>query len=533
VELALTGFLIILAISTQCFIAPLIRNVAQRTAWCMLLFATLPILLRLALLPHHPIPTPDVYDEFSHLLVADTLRHFRLANPPHALPQFFETFFVLQRPTYSSIYPLGQGLALALGSLLFGTPWAGVLLCTSALCALCYWMLRGWTTPVWAFIGGLLALFQFGPLNPWTNSYWGGAFTAAAGCLVFGALPRLRRIDSAKYAALLGLGLALHLLSRPFESVFLLLGVILFLPDPRKLWKPLLICLPALALILAQNKQVTGSWTTLPYTLSQHQYGVPTTFTFEAHPTPHQPLTREQTLDYKMQRAFRARDTDDAATYFQRLVYRLRYLRFFLFPPLYVALLVFLFRIRTYRDAWPVITLLLFAFGTNFYPLFLPHYVASLTCIFILISVEGLRRLNHSTAALTLLYLCAAQFLLLYSVYAAGSDRTAERRKEVNTQLSRIPGQLLVLVRYWPQHIFQEEWVYNAADIDRSRIVWARDLGDEEDKKLLAYFPARQVLLLEPDARPPRLSPYKPEPSKPVEPPKPRTVPQMPLEQVH
>ena len=114
---------------------------------CCILAAAPVIALRLLLLPNHPVPTPDIYDEFGHLLVADTLRHFRLANPPHALPQFFETFFVLQRPTYSSIYPIGQGLVLAIGWTLFGTPWAGVILATAAFCALCYWMLRGWVSP--------------------------------------------------------------------------------------------------------------------------------------------------------------------------------------------------------------------------------------------------------------------------------------------------------------------------------------------------------------------------------------------------
>ena len=118
--------------------------------------------------------------------------------------QFFETFFVLQQPTYSSIYPIGNGLMLAIGWTVFGTPWAGVLLGTAAFCALCYWMLRGWTTPGWALLGGLLAVFEFGPLNQWTNNYWGGGFSAAAGCLVFGALPRLRLADS---RWLLGLGL--------------------------------------------------------------------------------------------------------------------------------------------------------------------------------------------------------------------------------------------------------------------------------------------------------------------------------------
>ena len=120
------------------------------------------------------------------------LLHFRLANPTHAMHQFFETYFVLQEPTYSSIYAIGQGLVLAVGRVLFGHPWAGVALSVAAFCSLCYWMLRAWTTPTWAFVGGVLAAIQFGPLNQWMNGYWGGAVSATAGCLVFGALPRLR-----------------------------------------------------------------------------------------------------------------------------------------------------------------------------------------------------------------------------------------------------------------------------------------------------------------------------------------------------
>ncbi len=41
----------------------------------------------------------------------------------------------------------------------------------------------------WALLGGALAVMEFGPLNQWTNNYWGGSLSAAAGCLVFGALP--------------------------------------------------------------------------------------------------------------------------------------------------------------------------------------------------------------------------------------------------------------------------------------------------------------------------------------------------------
>lgn len=549
IELALAALFLLLAFTWQPWIVPWGARLARRTGWCMIMLALLPVALRLILLPSHPMPSPDVYDEFSHLLVADTLRHFRLANPPHALPQFFETFFVLQRPTYSSIYPIGQGLALAIGWMMFGLPWAGVLISVGALCALCYWMLRAWVSPGWALLGGFLAVFEFGPLSPWTNTYWGGAYTAAAGCLVFGALPRLRNGWHLRHAALLGLGLGMHLLSRPFESIFLLMSVVLFfLPELRSptvlrlLARPAavtaLVCLPAIALVLAQDKQVTGSGLTLPYALSQYQYGVPASFTFQAHPVPHNPLTHEQEMDYKMQRAFRSADQDTLVTYLKRLLYRTRYYRFYFYPALYLALIAYLVRMREYRFLWVALTALIFALGTNFYPLFLTHYIAALTSLFVLMSVEGLRIISRwragASAARVLIWLCIAQFA--YS-WTTPSFQYPERRIAVNKQLARIPGHLLVLVRYWPQHIFQDGWVYNDADIDKARVVWARDLGDGEDQKLLHYYPGRTVMLLEPDARPPRLTPYQPEPvkpeqSRPPEKPQPKKQPTIVFEPV-
>src|ERR1035437_563981 len=206
IELLLAAFLLAMALAWRSRIVSMAGKLAARSVWCMALLAVLPVALRLLLLPHHPVPVPDVYDEFSHLLVADTLRHLRLANPMHPMRQFFETFFVLQEPSYSSIYPLGQGILLAIGWTLFGHPWAGVLLATGAFCALTYWMLRGWTTPGWALAGGALAVMEFGPLNQWMNGYWGGALAAAAGCLVFGSLPRLRN-GRQRDAILLGVGL--------------------------------------------------------------------------------------------------------------------------------------------------------------------------------------------------------------------------------------------------------------------------------------------------------------------------------------
>jgi len=138
------------------------------------------------------------------------------------------------------------------------------------------------------------------------------------------------------------------------------------------------------------------------------------------------------------------------------------------------------------------------------------------TCLFVLISVTGLAQLDRfsALAARVILSLCVAQFALEYGLHVFSNDpwslalRNPERRVAVTRQLARAAGKQLVFVAYWPRHIFQDEWVSNEADIDASRVVWARDLGAAEDEKLRQYYPDRTVWLLEPDAHPPRLTPY-------------------------
>jgi len=544
VELTLAVLLVLLAISWRAWISVQGQKFATKTGWCMLLLAVLPVALRLALVKRYPIPTPNVADDFSYLLLADTLSHFRLANPVHPLHQFFETFFVLQQPSYSSLYPVGQGIVLALGRMLFGHAWAGVALSIAAFCALCYWMLRAWTTPGWALLGGLLAVIEFGPLNQWMNSYWGGAVSACAGCLVFGALPRLRDKGRTRDAVWLGLGLGIQILTRQFESIFLVLSaMIFFLPDLRnreaiaKLARMvpvmLLALTPTIALTLLHNHAVTGSWTTLPYALSRYQYGVPATFTTQPNATPHSALTREQELDYEIQSKVHGSGTDTFKSYLDRLASRVRFYRFFFLAPLYLALPAYLARLREFRFAWVLLSILLFSLGSNFYPYFYSHYIAAVACLLVLVAVTALEQLSRlnvpgwlagGEAATVIVFLCFAHFIFWYGLHlTAPQDVTAamvsyetwdainqgdpDGRIAVNRQLSAQPGKQLAFVRYWPPHQFKE-WVYNGADIDHARIVWARDLGPEEDQKLIHYYPDRTVWLLEPDFRPPRLGPF-------------------------
>ena len=543
IELTIALLLVFLVVFGA-WIEPLIRRFAANTRWCMIGLAALPIALRLVLLPTCPVPAPSGADDFSYILLGDTLRHLRFANPTPPLHEFFESTFILLEPAYSSIYPLGQGSALAIGKIAFGHFWIGVVFSTGALSALCYWMLRAWTTAVWAFLGGLFAAAEFGPLNQWMNSYWGGTLSAAAGCLVFGALPRFRQSARMRDGVLLGLGLALEWLTRPFEFCFLLLSTAIFVApilrhraEWRRLARPsaaaLLVLLSAAALTLLQNKAVTGNWATLPYALSRYQYGVPTTLTFQPNPIPHRALTPEQELDYKAQSAIHGDGKETAAAYFARFTFRLRYLRFFLFAPLYVAVAIFVVTIRGFHPFWVVLTILLFLLGTNFYPYFYPHYIAATTCLFVLASVEGLARVSTlriggqnvgRRVAQALILVCGAQFLFWYDVHLYRGEELwplanyetwdyinfgdFSGRNTVDSQLAAAGGKQLVFVRYWPRHRF-EEWIHNDADMKAANIVWACDLGTAENEKLLRLYPDRGAWLLEPDAQPPRLQPYQ------------------------
>jgi hypothetical protein len=493
----------------------------------MVLLATLPVALRLALLPRAPVPIPATADDTSYVLLADTLAHFRLANPPHPFARFFETNFVLQDPTYSSIFPLGQGIALAIGELVFGHPWAGVLLSEAIFCALCYWMLRAWISPGWAFAGGLVAVMQFGPLSYWMNSYWGGAVSGIAGCLVFGAVPR-------KNGWLIGIGIGLELLTRPYECLLLVLGIVggwaltRAKLELRMIVATAISALPAVALTFAHNHAVTGGWTTLPYQLSRYQYGSPTTFTFESNPSPHRDLSQEQRDNYEVQSIVHNREA--RVNFIPRLVNRTRYFRFFFLPPLYLACGAFLFTLRDQRMRSLLIPVGLLVVGTNLYPYFYTHYIAAISGVFLLMSVAGLEMLwRWSESAAVLVFLLAvSHFVFWYGLHLTGSEETVaamlpyetsdylnrgdpEGRVPVLKRLGEAPGKQLVFVRFGPVHPLSE-WIGNAAIIDNSRVVWALDLGRTENEKLKQYYGDRTVWLVEPDDKPPRLQSY---PEKP------------------
>jgi hypothetical protein len=243
------------------------------------------IALRLALLPLFPVPVPAVHDEFAYLLGADTFTHGRLANPPHPMSAFFETFHVLQYPTYASQYPPAQSAVLALGKLL-GHPWIGVLLSMAAMTAAITWMLQGWFPPEWALLGGVTVLLRFCLSTYWANSYWGGAIAATGGALVLGAFPRVIHHLRLRDSICLGLGATVLANSRPLEGVIFCLPVAAFLgiwmgsskspafsvTGPRLVLPVLCILTLMLLFVGYYNWRITGKAFLFPEALAMQRY---------------------------------------------------------------------------------------------------------------------------------------------------------------------------------------------------------------------------------------------------------------------
>jgi len=106
---------------------------------------------------------------------------------------------------------------------------------------------------------------------------------------------------------------------------------------------------------------------------------------------------------------------------------------------------------------------------------------------------------------------CAMAILRVTAVIAHAQIEPAYPRGNLDRvnivrSLESLPGQHLILVRYSKDHTPEHDWVYNHADIDASKIVWAWDMGEQDNRELLQYFNTRRVWLVEPDVSPPRLS---------------------------
>jgi len=212
---------------------------------------------------------------------------------------------------------------------------------------------------------------------------------------------------------------------------------------------------------------------------------------------------------------------------------------FYLGPVLTLPFLAW-FAVRSRGNfPWPMSRksrFLLLVCGTTFVglalPIYLPpaHYSAALTAVVFALLLQAMRsmrlwRPNGQPAGrflvravplicFALLPLRAAAPLLhiplaptvIHTWYS--TDFHNLDRARALAQLRQEPGRHLVIVHYNPEHEILDEWVYNEADIDGSKVVWARDMGVAKNQELINYFKDRRVWLAEPDEKPVRVTPY-------------------------
>jgi hypothetical protein len=508
------------------------------------------LVLRLAMLPLFPVPLPFVPDDFSFLLAAQTFVHGRLTNPTPAMWTHFESIHITMLPSYQSMYFPGQGLLLATGITLFGHPWFALLAMDGLMCAALTWMLQAWLPPRWALVGGFIAVIRLGLFSDWINTYHtGGSLAALGGALMLGALPRLMKRPGIHYAVLMGLGVAILALTRPYEGMLLCLPVGFALS--RWLWKgvnrpdaaavarlaaaALVVVFVALAWLGYYDTKAFGKATTLPYTVDRAQYAMAPYYMWQhARPAPHYRYTVLRSFYQKGEMDF----FNKIHTWKGFLPYSLAKVAFTgLFYAGFTLLLPLLMLRRVFLDErirFLVVCVLVLAAGLTIEIYLLPHYVAPFVAAFYAIGLQAMRHLrlwkpDGKPVGLTMVRLTVVACVALAGLRLVaeplhltppewppsnwnftwfGPEHYGAARASIERQLEQIPGPQLAIVRYSSNHNPLDEWVYNSSEIDRSKVVWARDAGSANNSELFAYYRDRKVWLVEPDVIPAQVTPY-------------------------
>jgi hypothetical protein len=162
------------------------------------------------------------------------------------------------------------------------------------------------------------------------------------------------------------------------------------------------------------------------------------------------------------------------------------------------------------RNRWTRFALLMcgvFAVGLLLEPWVQTLYAAPITALVVMLVLQATRhlRLWHWRGrpvgrflVWTLVVITLASFALAFAqrmgLQAIGWQYEQAR---IRRELEADGRHHLVIVRYGPRRQQNNEWVYNEADIDGARVVWAREMETPQMHRLLEYFKDRQVWLLE------------------------------------
>jgi hypothetical protein len=144
-----------------------------------------------------------------------------------------------------------------------------------------------------------------------------------------------------------------------------------------------------------------------------------------------------------------------------------------------------------------------------------PHYLAPFVGVPMVLLLQGMRHLWASRAGRyvvgVVVLACVCGFIQqVVSPQMPYPYPGNLQRARILRQLEGTAGQHLVMVHYEEDHDVHREWVYNRADIDRARVVWAREMNPAEDQELKNYFRGRKIWVVDADEAEPRLTAARP-----------------------
>jgi hypothetical protein len=324
-----------------------------------------------------------------------------------------------------------------------------------------------------------------------------------------------------------GIGLAILANTRPYEGF--LLGTILIIWLATHVvrrqpgWKIGIyrVALPLVLILLAAGIamtyyfwRVTGDPFRMPYQEYAQQYGAAPAFIWQ------RPVAERVYRHPDLQAAHLAFARDyyeikDTSTAFRAALIKLQLLGTFYLGPMVLLPLLLCWRLARGRNFLPFLAMVVTVFGILLGVYIQPHYGAPLAPFVLILTVQSLRFLwilrRYGNIIGEFLVLSTPVICVVYAILAAApahSSATVSLRANAESWLARNGPRHVVIVHYEPDHAIADEWVYNAADIDRASVVWARDMGVRRNRELIEYFKGRKMWWLLVGRSATRLLPY-------------------------
>jgi hypothetical protein len=369
---------------------------------------------------------------------------------------------------------------------------------------------------------------------------------AGGSALVFGGIKRLWRTPRVVPSALTGLGALILANTRMYEGLLVCIPAFAVMAwwfvrsgSPPRRTRLRFGIVPAATVVLmgaagmaSYNRAVTGDWSRLPYQIHQSQYFNQGVFLFSPARVPDRkpaprlaslyqeyasaPLTGRQ-LIASIARNGSERLSGAIESALGGVDYRREPARPILMWTFALVLTVMMSAWRPWL--WFVVgTTLFVVLGQSLVWWWFPHYSAPIVPLvlaavaLLLHSVAGrapVRRARRfAPAALVVL---ASLHAATDLVIPASGEPSRRSRNDVLAYLERQPGSHLVFVTYDDEVSPHEEWVWNRAELESSRVIFAHHLGDTKNSELVAAYPGRslwQVIVSSSDAG---LRPYSPQ----------------------